>query len=309
MQSSNPTVLCLGEALIDSIQREGVEPVEHVGGSILNVACGLARLGRPTRLQSWWADDERGRRIADAVAASGVQIADNSADAEVTTVAHATVDAAGKASYQFDVEWDVPASVKLDDAAHLHVGCFSATLEPGGTKVVDAVRSVAEHGTTSYDLNIRPALMGTPAEVAARVAELVAIADVVKASDEDVDWLYPGVDHRQVLTAWLDAGVGLAVLTRGGDGAWAMTAARDLVSVSPLPVTVADTVGAGDSFMAGLLDGLLDAGLLGSRDAASALRTASPSAIETALTRAIATATITVSHHGAYAPTRDELPT
>ena len=307
MQSSNPTVLCLGEALIDAIERRDAPIVEHIGGSILNVACGLARLGRPTRLHSWWADDERGNRIAAAVAEAGVALGEGTVSAEATSVAHATLDDQGKASYQFDVEWDV-RGVQLDDVAHLHVGCFSATLEPGGAKVVDAVRTVAEHGTTSYDLNIRPALMASPGEVAARVAELVAIADVVKASDEDVDWLYPGVDHRQVLNAWLDAGVGLTVLTRGGEGAWAMTPNRDLISVAPQPVIIADTVGAGDSLMAGLLDGLLDANLLGSRAAASALRTATPDAIRAALTRAIATATITVGKHGAYAPTADELP-
>lgn len=104
-------------------------------------------------------------------------------------MAYAEVDAAGRATCTFDITWQMPTPPAAV-YGHLHAGSIAATLEPGGTPVVDAARRIRELGTTSYDPNIGPALMGTPAAVRGRVEDLIRLADVVKASDEDLAWLY-----------------------------------------------------------------------------------------------------------------------
>ncbi len=295
-------VLCVGEALIDAVTRDG-QVVEHVGGSPYNVACGLGRLGHDTTLAAWIGRDARGAAIEAAAAASGVRLAPGSDGARRTPVAHARLDAAGAASYTFDVEWDLPALPA--DADHLHVGSISTTIEPGGGKVLAAVRDAT--GTVSYDPNVRPTIMGEPGAVAERIAALMAASDVVKASDEDAAWLHPGVPLDEVARRWLASGPALVVLTRGGAGAWAWLADGVRREVAPVPGPVVDTVGAGDSFMAGLLSGLLDFGYLGGRAAGVRLREATWPEIEPALRRAVLTASLTVGRAGAYGPTRDEL--
>lgn len=294
--------LCIGEALVDVVLRNGQDPVEHVGGSLFNVACGLARLGRPTSVLSWWSDDERGARITDAARAAGLAIADGTVGAASTPVAYAQMDDEGRATYEFDLTWEIPTAPDAASYGHVHTGSFAATLAPGGDAVLDAVRAAG--GTVSYDPNIRPALMGSPAEVRGRIEQLVTLSDVVKASDEDIAWLYPNEDPHEVLARWCSQGPALVVLTRGPDGADAVGQFDGTLHIDTPPVTVADTVGAGDSFMAGLISSLLDAGVLGSKGAATALREEHALA---ALQRAVATSGITVTHAGAYAPTLDEV--
>ncbi|GAB3131385.1 carbohydrate kinase [Tsukamurella serpentis] len=300
--------LCLGEALVDVVLREGTEPAEHVGGSLFNVACGLASLGHATSILSWWGRDERGTRISDAARAAGVEIVPGSDGAPRTPLAHAHLDADGRATYEFDLTWQVPP---LDDPAryrHLHTGSFAATLAPGADGVVAASQMLREHASISYDPNIRPALMGAPSDVTDRVSEMIALADVVKASDEDVEWLYPGRTPARVMRDWAAGGPALVVITRGPEGADALLAGQEEpLHLDPPPVTVADTVGAGDSFMAGLLSGLMDGGYLGSRDAVHRLRTARAEDLRPALVRAMTTSALTVGRAGAHAPSMDEV--
>jgi len=306
MPSTTP-LLCLGEALIDVVAHDGTTS-EHVGGSLLNVACGLARLGHDSTIQAWFGRDARGEHLRDWTLASGAKLAPGSQDAAHTPVAYAEVDADGRATYTFDISWEVPT---LPDAAaygHVHTGSISATLEPGGTRVVEAARRAREVGTTSYDPNIRPALMGSPDAARGRIEELVALADVVKASDEDLAWLYDDEPIERTLRRLKALGPALVVITRGPWGALAGLAGDDdALQLDQINITVADTVGAGDSFMAGLLSGLVDADLLGSRAAASRLARARWSDVQPALHRAVATSAITVSHKGAYGPTQDEV--
>jgi fructokinase len=306
MTSSIP-LLCLGEALIDVVAHDGTT-TEHVGGSLLNVACGLARLGHDSTIQAWYGRDERGGRLRDWTLASGAKIAPGTQDAARTPVAYAEVDAAGRATYTFDIAWQVPTPPDAAAYGHLHTGSIAATLEPGGAQVVDAARRVREHGTTSYDPNIRPALMGSPAEVRGRVEELIGLADVVKASDEDLAWLYGDEPLERTLRRLKALGPALVVITRGPWGAIAALAGDDdALHLDQINVTVGDTVGAGDSFMAGLLSGLADADLLGSRAAASRLGGAKWSDVQPALHRAVATSAITVSRKGAYGPDQAEV--
>lgn len=300
-------VLSLGEALIDAVSRAG-ETTEIVGGSLLNVAAGLAALGHRSHIASFWGHDERGERLERFCAERGIDVVAGTDGAAHTTVAHANVDEAGHATYTFDLDWDVPELPDLSGFAHLHTGSYAATLAPGADKVLAAAQRAATTATVSYDPNIRPAVMDSPAAVTGRIEALVACADIVKASDEDIAWLYPDAAVEDVMRQWLAAGVGMVVATCGPRGALvALAGARDMLSVRPLDVTVADTVGAGDSFMAGLISGLLDAGLAGGLEAKAKLRQASWDEVLPAIHRATATSGITVSKQGAFAPTRDDV--
>ncbi|MBK8468714.1 MAG: PfkB family carbohydrate kinase [Candidatus Phosphoribacter sp.] len=306
-------VLVLGEALVDAVVKGGVVVAEHVGGSPANVAFGLGALGHGVSLATWIGLDARGERIAQRCADAGVRVVDGSTGAEETSVAYATIDARGQANYRFDLTWALPELGDTSNVGHVHTGSISATLEPGGAQVVDAVRALRKHSTVSYDPNMRPTLMGSADAVRARVEELISLSDVVKASDEDVQWLYPGAFLPDVLREWEALGPALAVITRGGQGAvYAVSSAtgesaREVTTVPSRATTVIDTVGAGDSFMAGLISGLLDAGYLGGPKARARLSHATIDDLRPCIDRALATSGVTVGHAGAYAPTHDEL--
>lgn len=305
MTAAGDLILVIGEALIDIVET-GVDVVEHVGGSPANVALGLARLGRPVELTTWIAADERSDRIRDHLAVSGVRLTAGSQAAGRTPTALARLDADGVADYTFDITWDPPLPAPSRPAGHVHIGSIATTMAPGAQVVTTAVTDHRATATISYDPNVRPSLMGERAEVLARVEELVALSDVVKASDEDIAWLTPGQDPAEVARHWVELGAALVVVTRGPNGALAATAAGDLVEVPSPVVAVADTVGAGDSFMSGLIDGLAAAGLLGA-GARKALRTVDTETVRTVLSRGIATASITVSRPGANPPSIIEL--
>jgi fructokinase len=303
----NPQVLSLGEALIDVVRHDG-KSEEHVGGSLLNVGCGLARLGHDTTVGTWFGRDNRGERIVQTARAAGARLREGSDRAEHTSVAYATLDAAGSASYDFDLTWQLPVLEDLDTVNHLHTGSIAATLEPGGTQVVQTVRAVRDHATVSYDPNVRPALMHSPQAMMQRIEELVSLSDLVRASDEDIEWLYPEKPLQAVIRRWRALGPAMIVITRGPWGAWAALASdSDNLVVDQMNVKVADSVGAGDSFMAGLISGLLDANLLGGSQGRERFREARWADVQPALHRAVATAGLTVSRPGSYAPDRAEV--
>ena len=300
-------VLSLGEALIDVVIRPDSNE-EHVGGSLLNVAVGIATLGQPASICSHWAKDARGELLEKWARSAGVDIVPGTDSAEATPVAFAHVDDRGHATYDFDLTWAVPPLPDLDQFGHLHTGSISATLEPGGSDVVAAATRMRHHGSVSYDPNVRPALMVSPDAVVERIEHLVGLADLVKASDEDLDWLYPGTPVEDVMRRWARSGPAMVVVTRGPWGAYALLAHnRDMLHLDQMTVEVGDTVGAGDSFMAGLISGLLDAGLLGSTAARDRLATVDWAAVQPALHRAVVTSALTVSRSGAYAPTMSEV--
>ena len=300
-------VLVLGEALVDVVHANG-EINEHVGGSPANVAFGLGRLEHDVTLAAWFGKDERGERIAQACRDAGVKVAAGADRAPRTSVANADIDAAGKATYQFDLSWLLPELPPAGSSGHVHTGSIGATLEPGGSQVVKALRDNVDVATISYDPNARPTLMGSPTAVIGRIEEIIALCDVIKSSDEDIEWLYPDRSVADVMRHWLNLGPALAVVTRGGDGAYVAVSTDDaIIEVEPRTVSVIDTVGAGDSFMAGLISGLLDADYLGGAEAREALRHARLVDVMPAIDRAISTSATTVSKAGAYAPTRDEL--
>lgn len=300
-------VLVIGEALIDAVQAQDGAVTEHVGGSPANVALGLGRLGRGTDLLTWLGADDRGRRITEHLAASGAAVVRGSAGAPRTSVATAHLAADGSATYDFDLTWRVPQTWASPPAAPLavHTGSIAAVLEPGADDVARILAAHRDSATLTYDPNLRPSLMPPPDRTRPIVEHVVAMADVVKVSEEDLAWLAPD-DPLGLAEEWAGAGPALVVVTRGRDGAAAWTAAGRVVDVPSVPVTVADTVGAGDSFMAGLIDGLWTAGLLGP-EARPALRAIDPETLRAVLERCAVIAAITVGRPGANPPTAAEL--
>lgn len=300
------STLVIGEALVDVVRSADGSVAEHPGGSPANVAVGLARLGHDVAFATRLGDDRYGDEIDAHLAADGVRLTAGR-DERRTSSAQATIGADGSAAYQFDIDWDVrPPS--LSGVGHVHTGSIGAVLPPGGIVVAQVLADARRTATVSYDPNARPALMGN-AEVARRqVEELVSLSDVVKASDEDIAWLYPGRTVEEVLTHWGKLGAQVTVATRGGDGTTVIVTSEGVVHHRPVDaIEVADTVGAGDSFMSGLVSGLLDSGLLGGPEARERLLAATWSEIEPAVSRALSCSRITVSRAGANPPRRAEL--
>lgn len=298
--------LVVGESLVDIVEQDGSEPVEHPGGSPANVAIGLARLGRDVELLTWLGEDERGDRVRTHLEASRVSIAPGSQRADHTSTAIARLAPDGSATYTFDLTIDYPAYELAPEVGVVHVGSIGAVLAPGGDKALALLGSARNQAVITYDPNLRPSIMGEPDSVRERVLALVASADVVKVSDEDLAWLTPGRDPLDIAREWLAHGTALVVVTLGAQGSAAVNASGTEVHIPAPTVTVADTVGAGDSFMSGLIDGLWSAGLLGggSHDAIGELTTP---ALTTLLSQAARIAAITVSRPGANPPTRLEL--
>lgn len=298
-------VLVIGEALVDVVRR-GTDDAVHPGGSPLNVAVGLQRLDVPATLHSSFGRDAHGGVVAAHLAASRVTVTPTTVDDRPTSVALATIGPDGAASYSFTIEWDpAPLGVPADTFDAVHIGSIAAALDPGAALVERLVTEAHRAATISFDPNVRPQLMGSADAARPRIERLVAIADVVKASDEDLGWLYPGVDATEVAQTWLSRGPALVVVTHGGDGADALSAAGRMWVPAPR-TQVADTIGAGDSFMSGLLAALSDRGLLGGERRA-ALRELSASDLREVVGFAARCAAITVSRPGADPPTRDDV--
>jgi fructokinase len=242
--------LVVGEALVDVVTEVSGRTQERPGGSPANVAVGLGRQGVDVQLLTALGDDERGRAVVAHLEASRVVV--HASRLPHTASANALLDETGAASYVFDLRWDLTGAPQPAPAEWLHVGSIGATLEPGGSQVLALAR--AWPGVVSYDPNCRPLLMDDTAR--GRVEDLVACADVVKLSDEDCAWLYPGEPQDVVARRWLALGPGLVVMTLGGRGAQAWTPDRTVWVDSAAGEPVVDTVGAGDAFMAGLLAAL-----------------------------------------------------
>lgn len=296
-------IAVVGEALVDVLP----DGHEAVGGSPLNVAVALSRLDAPACLVTQLGDDARGRRIADHVTGSGVELETHPLSR--TSTATVRLDAAGVASYDFDLAWTLPGQ-QLPACDALHVGSLGTLLEPGRDSVLDLVEQAWQRDVfVSYDPNLRPDFITDAEAVRRDVESLAARACLVKLSEEDADVLHPGADPGDIARSLVGVGrTELVVLTRGAGGATAYVEGgpgSGAVHVPSPAVAVADTVGAGDTFMAGLLAILFEDGALGSYgpgipgDEAGLVRL---------LSGAAAAAAVTCSRPGAQPPLRSELP-
>jgi fructokinase len=297
-------VLVVGEALVDLVQRVDGSVDEAPGGSPANVALTLGRLGRHPELLTSLGDDDRGHTVRGWLEDSGVRVV--GATAGHTSTATAVLDASGAATYEFDLAWSVDTGL-AGPADVVHVGSIATVIDPGATEVARLVADRRTSATISFDPNVRPALINDAADARARVERLVALADVVKVSDEDLHWLHPDRSLEESAAAWLAAGPALVVVTLGGKGAFALTGSARIVIPAP-STTVVDTVGAGDTFMGALIDGLLGADLIGA-DRRQELRDVPAGLLERILRRSADAAAITVSRPGADPPTLAELDT
>jgi fructokinase len=303
----------IGEALLDMVQSErGGAFVARPGGGPMNIAIGLHRLGHPTHLMARLSDGALGRIVRDHLEANGLPLGHCVTTSDQTTLAFASLDDTGRASYDFYVDgtadwgWTVAELDRLPATTQvLHTGSLATCVRPGADAVLSLFVRAHAGGSvlTSYDPNVRPALAGNHTDAVARVESFVAAAHVVKASDEDVGWLYPGRDPLEVLRMWTGHGPALAVLTRGPEGCVAVSAAGVTVEVPGQRVDVVDTIGAGDAFESGLLSGLADGGAAAPAKIASIGR----DLLSDVLERAGRIAALTCRRAGADPPTRAEL--
>ncbi len=297
-------VFVVGEALVDvTVDADGVER-RQPGGSPMNVAFGLARLGVPARLLSSIGDDLDGQRIAAHLRSAGVKLDDVSvAPGAVTSTASATLDAQGIATYSFDLRWDLPASGGVPtECGVIHTGSIGSVLAPGADRVLELFTSAHADVIRSFDPNVRPAITPDRVAVLERVEQFVSHTDVLKLSDEDAEWLHPGKDEEFVADWALGLGVKLVVLTRGARGCTVVTPSHRIVQ-GAIPTQVVDTIGAGDAFMSGLLAGLSRWGLF------DALRGDGVSVGDLSRLAELATrvASLTVAQAGAQPPTWAEV--
>ena len=262
-----PFVLVIGEALMDLVVQHDAEADEAAavpGGSPANVALALGRLGVPVELVTWIGKDTLGTAIHEHLGDSGVIVREPSLAADKTSTAIAKLDKLGAATYVFDVEWAPEPLQDFEDAQILHTGSIAAVLQPEAEAILDAIDATKGQALVTYDPNARPQLMGSPSETVGAVEAVVSRADVVKASDEDLEWLYPGSTAEQAALDWIERfDLPLIVVTRGKQGPMAYLGSEVRSSVAPAPVKVVDTVGAGDTFMGGLIDALWRRGIRG----------------------------------------------
>ncbi|MFL6162599.1 MAG: carbohydrate kinase family protein [Jatrophihabitantaceae bacterium] len=307
------TVCVIGEALVDLVYQssdpDGTDRyLAHPGGSPFNVAIGLARLGRHSRLLARLSGDAFGRQLRAQASANGVDLSLAVPAVESSTLAVVSLDAERNANYDFyrtgtaDWQWNAAELARIPaDADWLHAGSLASWIDPGALAIEQRLAMLTPTTVLSYDPNIRPALLGDRGQAVARIERLVALSRVVKASAEDLAWLYPDRGADSTLRHWQRLGPAVVVVTDGSRGARAIGADAAVIEVPGRSARVVDTVGAGDAFMAGLIDALITSGLLadGGRPSSEQLRPA--------VEQAVLVAALTVARAGADPPTAAEL--
>ena len=261
----------IGEALVDLVPGASVGCYQaKPGGSPFNVAIGLARLGHHTTLMARLADTAFGRLLREHASAEGIDLGPAVHAAEPTTLAVVGLDSAAQASYDFylqgtaDWQWTDDELTRIPrDTTVLHIGSLASWTPPGDQRILAAAARLHRDGQVviSYDPNIRPTLLGEPGQARPLIERFISVAHIVKASLEDVRWLYPGTGWEDVSARWLDLGALVVVVTDGPRGARLFRAGAAPVYRPGHRVRVADTIGAGDAFTAGLLGGLSRRGL------------------------------------------------
>ena len=299
------SALIVGESLVDIVRGADGSTSEFAGGSAANVAVALARLGRPVDFASSWGQDRRGQVLAERLERDAVSLAVDPHAIGHTSTARATIGSDGHASYTFDLSWRLNPLRDGVDPLVVHTCSLGAVLPPGADDVLAILEDARDDVTISYDVNVRPAITGTGSDLVARVEAVVARSDIVKASDEDLEALYDELDPISGAKRLLSLGPAAVVVTRGQEGATWVSVSQE-VDVASVPVVVADTIGAGDTFCAAMLDRLWTLGLLGT-DGREALVDVARDAVVDVLARAARAAAVTVGRPGADPPYRHEL--
>jgi fructokinase len=292
-----------GEVLIDLIP-EGTERKPIVGGGPANTAKALANLGVDTQFIDGVSTDEYGQMAKGELVSAGVKLDYVKYSDKPTCLAIVSLSDSGSASYEFVIENTATFDFTLDwlpnpqteRPALLHIGTLATVIESGASILFDWAQSVAKVAPIVFDPNIRPAVISDRKKYLMQVERWVSISSSVKVSDEDIRWLYPSLEIDQVVNNWLAKGPSLIVVTYGDKGL-AGYRQSEKVSVDAVKVVVTDTVGAGDTVGATLVEAIVKDGL----DSLSGVR------LEMMLKRAAKAAAITVSRSGANPPTLKEI--
>ena len=290
-----------GEVLIDILPTGPV-----VGGGPANTAKALARLGHDVHFIDGISSDAYGQSAREELLRDGVKLDLALASHKPTCTATVTLDAAGGASYKFLIDgtatFDFASSWLPDPYRYqpqvLHIGTLVTMIEPGASALYDWAMQVAELAPIVFDPNIRPSVQPDRDLYEAAVEKWAALSAVIKVSDDDLAWLFPGQSIDDVANRWINDGAFLVVVTRGADGLVGYTA-DGRVEVPGVKVDVVDTVGAGDTVGAIVVEAMLAHGLIELRG----------DLLRSVLTRAAAAAAITCSRKGAQPPYKHELPT
>jgi fructokinase len=306
-------LLSCGDALIDFLPvaaadgRDALVPV--VGGSCLNIAVGMARLGASAGFVGGISNDLFGRLIAEHALASQVDLSYARRSDDQTTLAFVRT-VAGEPQYAFydaataTRHWRYQAgTIPFDAIEAIHVGSTTLVDDEGAAQTLAMLDDTKSAVTVSFDPNCRPKLVKDKPRYVARMLEFAAHADIVRMSDVDFSYLFGNADVDARAHALLEAGCGLVVITRGGDGAQAWHSTAGKVEVAAPRVDVVDTIGAGDSFQAALLVALRQIGRIG-RDK---LRAAGAAELVRALSFASSCAAITCSRAGADPPRQSDV--
>jgi fructokinase len=288
-----------GEVLIDELPSGAV-----VGGGPANTAKALARLGHTVSFIDGISTDVYGEKARAELVADGVDLSLSHSSDLPTAVAHVTLAADGGASYDFKLDktatFDFESSWLPDPSRYkpqvLHIGTLATLVQPGADVLFDWALACAEFAPIVYDPNIRAQVMSDHEKYVALVEKWVGISSVIKLSDDDFEWLYPGQSAEKIAEQWLQGGVALVVMTRGVDGLVGYTS-DGVVEVAGEKVSVVDTVGAGDTVGAIIVQGLITDGLLNMRG----------TALKDVLHRAAVAAAITCSRAGAQPPYAHEI--
>ena len=292
-----------GEVLIDLIP-EGADRKPIVGGGPANTAKALSKLGIETQFIDGISTDEYGQMAKDELVASVVKLDYVKYSDKPTCLAIVTLSDSGSASYEFVIENtatfdftpDWLPNPQTERPSLLHIGTLATVIEPGASVLFEWAQSVAKVAPIVFDPNIRPAVISDRDLYVKQVERWVSISSAVKVSDEDIRWLYPSFEIEQVVSNWLTKGPSLIVVTYGDKGL-AGYRVEEKVSVDAIKVVVADTVGAGDTVGAILVEAIVKDGL----DTLSGVK------LEMMLKRAAKAAAITVSRSGANPPTLKEI--
>jgi fructokinase len=303
----------IGEALLDMVQpMPGGAFIARPGGGPMNIAVGLRRLGHPTALMARLSTGALGDLVRQHIEGNQLELATCVSTTDQTTLAFATLDEERRASYEFYVQgtadwgWtDDELGSLPPDAAAVHTGSLATFLAPGADAILARWQRWHAEGQLllSFDPNVRPALVGLRAEAVSRVERFVAASHVVKASDEDLGWLYPDLALEKAVRRWAQLGPELVVMTRGADGCLAIRRGGGAALERPgRPVAVVDTIGAGDAFESGLLSGIAHA----TEPRPGGVERLSDDDLLAVLDRAILVSALTCQREGADPPSREE---
>jgi fructokinase len=304
-------VVC-GETLIDLVHVEGETWRALPGGSPANTAVALARLGTPAAMLARISNDAFGTRLRARLLDNDIDVRFVVEAAEASSMAVVDLDESGGARYSFylqgtaDWQWsaaELPVSFDPSVTA-IHAGSMALLMPPGGAVLEALLLRERSSRVVSIDPNVRASICPDPVRYRETVERWLRVAHVVKASSDDVSWLYPDRSHDDVLAEWASSGPALVVLTRSAQGAVARLPSGIEVSVEGMSVDVVDTIGAGDTFTAGLLHALSDADAL-SIDGLAAI---SAQQVREALQFAVLVSAIACTRAGADPPYLADLP-